>query len=288
LELASNQSQIEVGQPLSITIILKQKNRGQVGLPAFRLPGTETFTQQGTSTTSRVAVLNGQVSTITEKTILFAPQKKGVFTIGPVRLALQDENNQILQQLESNTLEITVREPGSITEAENNEAGSEEEGLSTQEQSILDSEIFRKGLIIFCLMGFFGAGILMLLLRPRKISLHKTAEEADFMEINNNTNNSEAEIVIPEPADENFFPQLETAFNDFLMQQKGIIQATKSKKETLKKIKSEPYYQAAQKILEAVESYRYAKIEGHRETLKKLLEKIIQERKEQLSGNTEK
>jgi hypothetical protein len=105
LTLVTDNLQPVVGQEFTLTITLKQTGNSRITLTTITIPGTETFQETGSATSTQIQSINGQTAAISEIAKTLIPTQTGNYQLGPVSFPnIQTPSNTITINVQSDSL----------------------------------------------------------------------------------------------------------------------------------------------------------------------------------------
>lgn len=105
VNLSLSQDTVTVGESLQLAISVKHAGGNSLNLRDLSLPGIENFTQNGSSQSTQIQMVNGATAAITETVLNLTAKHVGEFKLGPIKIA---QNGNIVA--ESEQVSITVTE----------------------------------------------------------------------------------------------------------------------------------------------------------------------------------
>ncbi len=115
LRLEVDKRQVSVGDTLTVKIEFRRMGAGQgysMGEPAIQT--LENFDVRGSSISTSVMMVNGQMSQVSTKNIRLEATKPGEVTLGPA-IVLDDDGQQGRREIKSNTVLVTVTPRGAFS-----------------------------------------------------------------------------------------------------------------------------------------------------------------------------
>ena len=259
-----DKTQVEVGQEVILTVIIKQKTgSGSIELGNLTYPAIPDFIQKGTSNTTYVTSVNGQAQAISEFQRTLVPTSDGTFTIGAVSVSYQDAATGAVRVLQSEPIALTVvKQKRSAEKSEqiqqNKKSAGDVSPKKKKRGGVGVSEIAAVLLI---------AGIGYIYYHQKRTAGNRVADERAPKRL---------AIELPCIDDENFCDALSSALKEHIAQKHGI-SAGKNTQEILNSLKTRSFlhYNEIKEVLETCDRARFARMEVDKDRLMEIAKKII-------------
>ncbi len=87
IELSVDKNEVASGDSFQVSLQLKNASTNGLNISNINIPGIENFDQRGSSQSTRVQMINGATSAITETILTLIAVKEGEYQIGPVEIS---------------------------------------------------------------------------------------------------------------------------------------------------------------------------------------------------------
>ncbi len=87
IELNADKNEVAIGDSFRVSLQLKNASTNGINIGNINIPGINNFDQRGSSQSTRVQMINGATSAITETILTLVAVKEGEYQIGPVEIS---------------------------------------------------------------------------------------------------------------------------------------------------------------------------------------------------------
>ncbi len=249
---------VELGQSFQLFIVFK--NTGdQLKIDSLDMPGLENFAKVGTSRSSKIQIVNGKTSAITEISFTLIPKKTGNFKIGPLEFGNQT------QKISSNIVELKVVNKQNTffkkSISANKKITKKTSNGFAYGQWFLNVSAFL--LLLYLVYGLYKQKTK----QKEKILLKKQ----EFL-----AKEDEKRKKLPKIDDENFYTKIKDLFYDCLIEEYNIDVRSLTSAELLELLKNKhiPVFSEVKEFLKIYDRARFAGEEKNKNNLLKLFSKI--------------
>jgi len=259
IELSLDKEEIQQGENFTLYINIKQSSlQNNLALEKIHIPGIENFLQIGSSTSTKISIINGKTATLKQITKNLVANKSGIFKIGPIKISFKDQNGQE-KKITSNFFNIN------ITKAKNNDNNFIKTSNNNENQNLSTKKSIPK-FWLWLLILIFSASFII------------------FLDKKNNSKNIKQKAIlnkkiikVPSIKDKNFLIKARQTLLESLSKQIEKDLKNYTNQEILKLLKKEKFfkYEIIKEFFQFYDQAQFAKIKINPEKIQKLLQEII-------------
>jgi hypothetical protein len=266
-QLSADREQVSVGESFNIVLSVKRLSTDtQFNFSDVPIVGLDNFNVLSTSQSTNISMVNGASAVVYSVSRNVEAKTAGEFTLGPISVRGNDGKGNTIDFV-SNSLIIKV--DNSVSENEEKDSSLGSGGLSPRRKDwLINSLVALIGIALICYLKVdkFRGFIVYKILRRKKDSASEIEKEVEVFDAG-----------LTSTQDENFYEQTRAVLLKCLKKKVKGIEDVMTSSEIMKKIDEERYYRRDEvfELLQSYDAYRYAKVDGDREKVLLLLNKIL-------------
>ncbi len=223
VNLNLSNEEVQIGDSFQVSISLKNASTGDLNISNINIPGIENFQQAGSRQSTKIQMINGETTVVSEKTLTLIALNEGEYKLGPVKI----KSNTVDTSSNEATIKVSAKKEKSFFSSSDNDKQVIEKVTKNKIQSST-KKIWTNILTLTILIG------LIFSFNKQRINVkNKNLEET----VTQYKEKSKKSIDIPDKEDERFFEKTKKAILVYLSNNYDIDADVLTTTEIVKKLK---------------------------------------------------
>ena len=229
IKLSVDKNEVAIGDSFKVSLQLKNASTNGINIGNINIPGINNFNQRGSSQSTKVQMINGSTSAITETIFTLIAVKEGEYQIGPVEIS----SNGV--SVKSNIIKINVSKSNSKSFFNNKTRNSINLATAKNKNHNFNSNLFIN-IIAFLLLIIL---IYTFYIRKGNKNQDTVVHQKELSKIT-----SSSILVTPEKNDKKFFEKIKASILLFINEKYGFDTESLTSQEIIDELLSRKIWQA--------------------------------------------